>query len=312
MSDVFLVENFLEMLSAERSASANTLSSYKTDLLELLKFATNSNLNIEHCSDTDLNKYASYLSSTKNYKSSTLSRKISALRSFFTFLVSDGIRADNPALGLELPKKERNLPKALSYEDILKLLNRSSPSDSPEKLRDNAILHLLYSSGMRVSELTNLKMSSIERGNVSNDDSMVINIKGKGNKERLVVINDSALIALRKYLSVRFKLLKGHKNDYLFPSHKKKGEVTNISRQRVHQIFKQLANEVGIDPDLLSPHKIRHSFATHILQNGADLRVVQELLGHSDISSTQIYTKVANEQAQKLVLEKHPLAQKSS
>jgi len=298
------------MLSAERSASKNTLDSYKLDLSEFLKFTINQNLSIETCSEIELGKFITHLGGSKNYKASTLSRKISSLRSFFQFLVSDAVRMDNPALGIELPKRERNLPKALSYEDICKLLEHSAKESSTEKLRDHAILHILYSSGMRVSELINLKLSSIEKDNVSNDNdhTKVINIKGKGKKDRLVVINNKALDALGKYLGVRYKLLKGHKSDFLFPSHKQSGEITNISRQRVHQIFKELAIATGIDPALLSPHKIRHSFATHILQNGADLRIVQELLGHSDISSTQIYTKVANEKAKKLVLDKHPLA----
>lgn len=296
------------MLSAERAASENTISSYKLDLLEFFNFCSKKNIDVEHCIESDLNDFVSHISRTQNFKPSTLSRKISCLRSFFQFLVSDDIRKENPALALELPKKEKNLPKALNYDDIVKLLKCLEDNKNPEKIRDNAIVHILYSSGMRVSELINLKMSSIEKESLSEGSAKIITIKGKGKKDRLVVINNKANTALEEYLKVRLKFLRGHKSDYIFPSHKKSGEITHISRQRVHQVFKELAVETGIDPETLSPHKIRHSFATHILQNGADLRIVQELLGHSDISSTQIYTKVANEKAKKLVLEKHPLS----
>lgn len=296
------------MMSAERYASKNTLSSYYNDFKTLIEFLESKNDSLETCSQEILEKYVTQLSKSQLFVPSTIARKVSAIRSLFKFLVSDGIRKTNPALYLEIPKRQKSLPKALTLEQINSMLDELRKDSKPDSLRDLAILELLYSTGLRISELVALKISALQKNSANDSAQKVIIVKGKGNKERLVIINARANRAMESYLKVREHFLRKQKSDYLFPSFTKSGKIMPLTRQRVHQIFKQLAIKSGIDPALFSPHKVRHSFATHLLQRGADLRIVQELLGHSDISSTQIYTKVVNDKAKELVFSKHPLS----
>ncbi len=298
------------MISAEKSAAKNTVTSYKLDLIDLLSFLKNHKLQIETITQHELASYFVKLSE-KGLSNRTLARKISAIKHFFKFLCTDRIRKDNPTLYLDMPKQEKLLPKALSKTDVEIMLNSIDTSGGDEKVRDKCMLEILYSSGMRVSELILLKHSSIQNESINSDSHAAIIIKGKGGKERIIILNSSALQSLKVYLAIRPKFLKNQQCDYLFPSFNKKGKITHISRQRFHQIIKTIATNANINPELVSPHKLRHSFASHLLQNGADLRVVQELLGHADISSTQIYTKVLSEQAKNLVLDTHPLADKN-
>ncbi len=299
------LENFLEMLSAERNVSKNTLLSYKVDLEYFLKFLKGKNSSLEGC---DNKMFSSYLISlSENHLSSkSIRRKISSLRQFFQFLANEKIIQNNLTIDLEMPKKEQSLPKALAQDDVMKLINTSYLDKSVEGLRLTAMLEILYSTGLRITELVTLKMQSLQKTSTSLEQFMIV--KGKGGKERLVILNDQAVEALKEYLKVRLNIFKKNiTTDWLFPSLEKSGKVTHFTRQRFGQLLKELAIDAGTDPKKLSPHKIRHSFASHMLENGANLRVVQELLGHCDISSTQIYTKVLSENAKKLVFEKHPL-----
>jgi integrase/recombinase XerD len=306
------LENFLEMLAAEKNAAKNTISSYKTDLKDFLNFIIQINTTVENCDLTQLNKYIIDLSK-RGLTSKSIARKISSTRHFFQFLVNDKIIKSNPAINIEMPKRERNLPKALLLDEILKLLQTAYLNHSPEGVRLATMLEILYSTGLRISELVNLKLQSLRQNLHNQELENYIIVKGKGGKERLVILNDNAIAMLKKYITIRSTLLKKNiKTDWLFPSVTKTGKVSYFTRQRFGQLLKALAIQSGINPKKISPHKIRHSFASHLLENGANLRTVQELLGHSDISSTQIYTRVLSENAKKLIFEKHPLARKKS
>jgi integrase/recombinase XerD len=297
------------MMSAERSASNNTLYSYKLDLIDLLSFSSRNFISIVNFSTADILKYISSLDK-KKLSGRTLARKISSIKQFFKFLVTDKIRSDNPALYLEMPKQDKLLPKAISKDNVNEMLSTIITENNPEGIRDKCMLEMLYSTGMRVTELIQLKYSSIQKNIIESESHAAIIVKGKGSKERLVILNQSAIKSLSEYIKIRPYFLKGLQTDYLFPSFMKSGKITHISRQRFHQITKRIANDANIDAALVSPHKVRHSFASHLLQNGADLRIVQELLGHADISSTQIYTKILSKQAKDLVLDAHPLSKK--
>ncbi|CAL7959524.1 Tyrosine recombinase XerD [Alphaproteobacteria bacterium] len=308
---VFL-ENFLDMLLAERSASVNTITAYRNDIVSLINFLLARDLSIHDVNYNELVEYITYLN-VEHFANSTLSRKISAIRQFFHFLMTEHIRGDNPTSNIELPKRVRHLPKALSQQDINILLEAVYKDNSVEGIRNIAMLEILYATGMRISELVTLKMQMIECNAISKVILNRLLIKGKGGKERIVLLNDTAVVVLQKYLSVREYLIKssgGKKNDWLFPSLTKNKRVTHMTRQRFGQILKALAMANGIDPSIVSPHKIRHSFASHMLQNGANLRIIQDLLGHASITSTQIYTKVYDDKIADLFLNKHPLARR--
>ena len=309
MSSAFMLENFLEMLAAERSASYNTLYAYKNDIETFLRYISSKNYKIEELTISDIENYLASIKLQNNFSPKTISRKISSIRQFFSFLLSEGLISKNITRDIAMPKKPADLPKAMSRDEIESLLNYANSIKTPEGFRDAAILELLYATGTRITELLTLKLQSIHHGHCQNENTYYILIKGKGGKERIVLIDEIAIRSLSQYLTVRDKFIKkGQKTDWLFPSVNKKGKIDHLTRQRFGQILKEVALNGGLNPKNISPHKIRHSFATHMLQNGANLRVVQELLGHSDISSTQIYTKITNEHANKTLLSKHPLA----
>jgi integrase/recombinase XerD len=303
------IESFLEMLAAERSVSRNTIIAYQQDMLELFNYAKNEQKDLLCFNYFDLENYINSLGE-RHLAPKSLARKVSSLRQFYGFLLSEDYIKENPALNLELPKQPQNLPKALPQSEIEKLLLYAGQDKSREGIRNLALIELLYSTGMRISELILLKLSSLRDHAHENQGMYTLLIKGKGGKERLVILHFTAINALNSYLQVRDEFIKGQQCDYLFPSFSKSGEITHITRQRCFQLIKEIALQAGLSPDIISPHKIRHSFATHLLSNGANLRQVQELLGHADISSTQIYTKIANQQANDLVLNHHPLARK--
>ena len=303
------LEYFLEMLIAERGATKNTILSYKKDIEDLYYYFTKFDIELNKVTHDMLVNFIAELSK-KKLGAKTISRKISTYRQFFSFLISDGFINNNPASNLIMPKKPQSLPKALSTNVLNKLIEASMLDNSKEGIRSHAMLEILYSTGMRISELVTLEMRSLESFSYETDVNFLI-IKGKGNKERAVILNQAASIALKKHLKNREEFLKsGDKSNWLFPSYTKDGKIVHITRQRFGQILKELAKSAGIDSNIVSPHKIRHSFATHMLENGANLRIVQELLGHSDISSTQIYTKISDAKTKKLLLSKHPLANK--
>jgi integrase/recombinase XerD len=296
------------MLAAERTATQNTISSYRADLEKFFFFLDRKHINIVSAKYSDLVHYIDYLT-CHSFSASSIARKISCMRQFFSFLLSEDLRNDNPAELLSTPKKAICLPKALAENDLDVLFQALSKDDSSEGIRNATMLEVLYSTGMRISELVTLKIQCLEHNEKTDKITNTMVIRGKGGKERLVVLNDGAILKLSEYLVIRRDFLKKHKqqSNWLFPSAKKNGLLSHISRQRFGQILKELALQNNIDPNIISPHKIRHSFATHMLKGGADIKVIQELMGHASINSTQIYTKICSEDA-KAALQKHPLA----
>ena len=298
-----LIDRFLESLTAERGLSRNTQTAYQTDLLAMESFLTAARQNWLTARDQDwLNYFTSDIA--LNWTPATLRRKRSALRQFYRFLLSEKLRSDDPSTQIAAPRKARTLPKVLSEADIEKLLNVLTSFPVAEQTRLRALIELLYASGLRISELVTLPLLAIT------DSNNFMLISGKGGKERLVPVHELARDAVAEYLSIRAKFLpKNHKHAarFLFPSRGKNGHLT---RQRVFQLLKNLALQAGLDPQQMSPHVLRHAFATHLLRGGADLRVVQQLLGHADITTTQIYTHVADDQLRETVLQHHPLSRK--
>lgn len=308
MNSSYLLESFLECMIAERGVSANTVAAYRRDIKQFLGYAAAKKLNPISLERGDVEAFLSSLSKA-HMAASTSARKLSSLKQFFTFLYSERLREDNPTSTIETPKKGRSLPKVLSHEEVDRLLKTAQTIEGHEGGRMHVLLEILYASGLRVSELVTLKLSHLERNSdhPSGYNPFLI-VKGKGGKERLAPLNDRALSAITDYLKQRPYFLKGNEeSSWLFPSSSKDG---HISRQRFGQLLKELSVKSGIAPSKLSPHTLRHSFASHLLAGGADLRVIQELLGHADISTTQIYTHIANEHLQELVNTKHPLAHK--
>jgi integrase/recombinase XerD len=285
------IEQFLEMMLAERGVAKNSVLSYKRDLKDFQEFLTKNRLTELEVKDSDISKFILELAKS-GISPRSINRKISTLKSYFIFLVSENYTDYNPVLVVDLPRYNSKLPKFLSIDDIKTLLEYCKQDNTPDGIRLNAMIHLLYASGMRVSELVSLKMSDITSGSNCSTIRKSFLIKGKGSKERVIIINDQAKNALEKYLKIRnsFCLSKNSKsNSYFFPSHSTQGHMT---RQNFALLLKKASLNSGLDPDSISPHILRHSFATHLLENGADLRVIQELLGHSDISTTQIYMHV--------------------
>jgi integrase/recombinase XerD len=299
------VEAFLEMMSAERGAAVNTLASYQHDLDDLYSFLVSKKKSPTNAESSDLAAYLRQLDE-RGFAASSQGRRLSAMRQFFKFLYAEGLRADDPTAILDAPKKGRSLPKIMSEDTVTRLLERAAQEASepgPEqvsRLRMLTLLELLYATGMRVSELVSLPAK------VLGQEGRFLMIRGKGNKERLVPLSRSAIAALKAYGDAR-KLAAETAGDsaWLFPSSGKEGY---LPRQVFARDLKGLAARAGLKAAAISPHVLRHAFASHLLQNGADLRVVQELLGHSDISTTQIYTHVLEERLRETVETHHPLA----
>lgn len=293
------VESFLEMLVAERGIAANTLQAYRRDLEDFADFLGRRKRATDAASTADIRDYMAGLSRA-GMAASTSARRLSALRQFHKFLHAEGFRADNPCTVVDAPRRSRPLPKILSEAEVEKLLDTASALPGPEGARMLALLELLYASGLRVSELVGLPLAAVTR-----DTGMLI-VRGKGGKERMVPLTEAAIRAVAAYREDRDAFLKeGQKSAFLFPS---RGESGHLTRHRFAQLLKELANAAGIDPEKVSPHVLRHAFATHLLDHGADLRSVQQMLGHADISTTQIYTHVVEERLRRLVEQHHPLA----
>lgn len=297
--------DFLESISIEKASSKNTVESYKNDLQKFKEFLDKEGIEITDATTDDIRKFIASMT-TGSLEGSTIARKISALRQFFAFLYSEQIIKYNPAISIDLPKKRQNLPSVLSEEDVLKLLNTAYTDKTTHGIRNVAMLELLYASGMRISELTSLKLSHLQ---INNDYiKPYILITGKGDKERIIAINRKSISALKEYLQVRSSFTSKKEDQWLFPS--RQSNQGHITRQYFAKILKKIAIDAGINPKDISPHKVRHSFATHLLNHGADLRVIQELLGHKNVSTTQIYTHVANEKLKSTVEKFHPLSGK--
>jgi integrase/recombinase XerD len=237
----------------------------------------------------------------------TIARRISALRQFYGFLVSEGKRTDDPTSNIESPKQTRTLPKILSEEEVTVLINTAQKQGGPESVRLVALLEILYATGLRVSELVGLSLSAIGA------ESRFLTVEGKGGRERMAPLSEPAQRAMKGYMDIRHKFVTPERGDnqnkWLFPS--RTSESGHLTRQRFAQLLKELSRNANIDPDSVSPHVLRHAFATHLLKHGADLRSVQKMLGHADIATTQIYTQVVGEQA-KEATERHPLAVKAA
>ncbi len=301
------VEAFLEMMSAERGAAANTLQSYERDLEDARSFLRSRGTGLTDASTDDLRSYLSHLAG-QGFKSSSQARRLSALRQFYKFLYAEGLRTDDPTGILDAPKKARTLPKTLSIEDVTRLIGqaeaeaKSGNGDAMAKLRMHALIELLYATGMRVSELVSLPASVLAQ------NGRFLIIRGKGNKERLVPLSQAAIRAMRAYGEALQEEADGADSPWLFPSY---GKTGHLPRQVFARDLKGLAARAGIRVAAISPHVLRHAFASHLLANGADLRAVQELLGHSDISTTQIYTHVLEERLHDLVQNHHPLAKQA-
>jgi integrase/recombinase XerD len=291
-SDQALVDRFLDMLAAEMGASANTIAAYRNDLE---KAAEDLGANLGAASRDSLailgQKWA-------GLAASTVARRSSALRRFFRFLVDDGLRADDPSAALPQPKLQRPLPRVLSEADVESMFQAAgdkAASGEPLALRNMALLELLYGSGLRASEVISLPRAAVRPG------QPFLILRGKGAKERLVPISSRAESAVKAWLDNV-----PASSAWLFPGGKK-----HISRVRLFQLVREMAADAGIPPERISPHVLRHAFATHLLSGGADLRVLQALLGHADIATTQIYTHVDAARLVKLVNERHPLADRS-
>jgi integrase/recombinase XerD len=316
-SDAKLINLFLDMLAAEQGAGDNTLDAYRRDLTDFSEFLDRSGQNFAGAETEVLRNYLADLDA-RGFKSSSVARRLSAMRHLFRFLLNERIRSDDPAAILSGPKRGRGLPKVLSISDVDRMLTRAkelteqdvSPQQRLRALRLHCLLEVLYATGLRVSELVALPLSASRR------DARMIVVRGKGNKERLVPLNEASRQAMADYLAA-MEVLKPEKkksagsstssSKWLFPSF---GESGHLTRQHFARDLKELAGASGLAPRLVSPHVLRHAFASHLLHNGADLRIVQTLLGHTDISTTQIYTHVVEERLKSLVRDLHPLAEK--
>ena len=298
--DLHHLETFLEMLSAERGAAVHTLDAYRRDLLDYAGFLKKRNRSLTNGSAADVRGYLETLSSA-GLKASTQARRLSAMRQLHRFLVDEDIRADDPTSAVESPKRARPLPKVVTEAQTQSIIDAAASLEGPEAIRLLCIVELLYASGLRVSELVSLPLVAVS------GERRTILVKGKGGRERLVPLGAPAREAITAYLKVRARFLPKleRAQRYLFPSRGVEGYLT---RRRVGQLMKDLAVKAGVDPRKLSPHVLRHAFASHLVAHGADLRSVQQLLGHADIATTQIYTHVQDERLRKLVAEKHPLA----
>ncbi len=306
------LESFLEMMSAERGAANNTLISYERDLDDVHSFLKGRSVRLNEAGSDDLRAYLSHLAG-QGFKPSSQARRLSALRQFYKFLYAEGLRPDDPTGVLDAPKKARPLPKVLSVDDVSRLIDQAereagqSAGDTLARMRMHALIELLYATGMRVSELVSLPAS------VLSQNGRFLVVRGKGNKERLVPLSHSAIRAMQAYGQALAQDVAGRKepqpdSPWLFPS---SGKAGFLPRQVFARDLKDLAARAGIRVAAISPHVLRHAFASHLLANGADLRAVQELLGHSDISTTQIYTHVLEERLHQLVQNHHPLAKQA-
>lgn len=296
-SELVLVERFLDAAWMERGLSENTLQSYRHDLEKLVTWLQQRSMSLMTVTSFDLQAYQAWLLE-KEFKQTSRARMLSAIRRLFQYLTREKLRSDDPSSLLIAPKLPKRLPKDLSEQQIESLLEAPIVED-PLELRDKAMLELLYATGLRVTELISLTMEnmSLRQG--------VVRVMGKGGKERLVPMGENAIEWIQTYLEQGRPALLGEKSsDVVFPSKR----ARQMTRQTFWHRIKFYAQHAGIDSEALSPHVLRHAFATHLLNHGADLRVVQMLLGHSDLSTTQIYTHVATERLKQIHQEHHPRA----
>jgi len=308
--DQNLIELFLDMVAAERGGGANTLAAYGRDLQDFATYLAAKRRAVATAATDDVRGYLATLGK-RGFAATSVARRLSAIRQLYRFLSAEGHRRDDPAAILEGPKRGRTVPKILSIAQVDALLaaarraGEAAALSALERLRAarmTCLIEVLYATGLRVSELVSLPASAAER------EARMLVVRGKGDKERLVPLNENAKQAMRDYLALRAAASPqaGAGSKWLFPSF---GESGHLTRQHFARDLKALAAAAGLSAEAVSPHVLRHAFATHLLHNGADLRVVQTLLGHADISTTQIYTHVLEERLKSLVRDLHPLAQ---
>lgn len=309
------VDSFLDMLTTERGAALNTRHAYWRDLADVsLYLRAQRSKEIDAATTDDLKSYLQDLSNKIHVKGQnknqiavrTVARRLSALRQFYRYLISENIRKEDPTSTIDSPKQTRTLPKTLSEGEVDTLIKVAGEQGGAESVRLVCLLELLYATGLRVSELVGLPTAAIAEGN------QFIMVEGKGGRERMVPLSETAQKALSEYMNVRGQFVSGEESarqsKWLFPS--RTSDSGHLTRQRFAQLLKDLARAAKIEEDRVSPHILRHAFATHLLSNGADLRAVQKMLGHADIATTQIYTHVIGKKLKKTVEEAHPLAKR--
>jgi integrase/recombinase XerD len=301
------IEAFLDMMSAERGASRNTLDAYRRDLLAFDAELARRGAGVRGADREAVRKFLAGFAASGG-KASSQARRLSSLRQFYAFAYTEGWRKDDPTAAIDAPRKDKTLPKILSQRDVEKLIDaarafREKPKEkqTAEDVRLLCMVEILYASGLRVSELVTLPLAA------ARTRQGFLIVRGKGNKERIAPLNDAAKKAIADYLDVRAEFVRSKESKYLFASRGVEGFLT---RRRCHQLLKELAVKAGIDPKKLSPHVLRHAFATHLVEGGADLRSVQTMLGHADIATTQIYTHVASDRLKQTVASAHPLAKR--
>ena len=300
MHNHLILENFLEVLASEKGLAVNTRISYKNDILQFLVFLEKNKKKINEITPIDIEKITSKFT-TQGLEKSTISRKMSALSHFFIFLLEENMIKRNPINELDLPKQIKKLPKILSVDQVEKLIKSSREDQSINGIRLNTMIEILYATGIRVSELVEMKLSATYA------EKNFLLVQGKGNKERLVPISENTEDKIKDFLKIRNKFLNNDsESKWLFPS--KQSSKGHITRQRFNQLLQTLCERVNLNNIRISPHKLRHAFATHLLANGVDLRSLQQMLGHADISTTQIYTHVLKDRLKKLVSDNHPLS----
>ena len=305
-NDLNWIDSFLETIHAERNASQNTLQAYRRDLLAYVDFLQSKHLTLKRATRNDIEDYIVSLDA-QGLAQATRARRLSAIKQVYRYGFEERIITDDPSMQIKGPKTKRKLPNNLSEEDVNRMLDAAMHTGrNPfDRRRTTALMQILYATGMRVSELVSLPVASV-RG----DPEMLL-IKGKGGKERLVPLSAPAKMAIAAYLvdwdkTQELARLKGiGPSKFLFPSHGKLGHLTRV---RFYTLIKEICVTAGLDPTNVSPHTLRHAFATHLLANGADLRVIQMLLGHADVATTEIYTHVLDEKLKSLVFDHHPLA----
>ncbi|WP_440958986.1 site-specific tyrosine recombinase XerD [Oceanicaulis sp. LC35] len=300
------IDLFLDMMAAERGAARNTLDAYRRDLEDAAQRLGAQGVGLEDAQTRHVERFLSDLAAD-GLSPATAARRLSALKRYYRFLLKEGLRADDPAKTLSGPKKPRPLPKVLSESQVEALFDAADRIEGADGFRLRALLELLYAGGLRVSELVTLPLAAFARS------ERCLVVTGKGDKERLVPLTDSAIAAVEAYKAVRGDHLPARSvathalaSRYLFPS--RTAKEGHLTRERFAQMLKALTLEAGLDPQTVSPHVMRHAFATHLLANGADLRSVQSLLGHADVSTTEIYTHVLEARLKALVHDAHPLA----
>lgn len=300
--DTRLIERFLDARFAERNIAENTGLAYRSDLTALAIFLQQRAATLKNCARHDLEAWFQNLQES-GFRSTSAARRHSCVSQFYRFLLAEGIVAEDPSLHVVAPRHRRALPQTPSLDNVRSLFAHLSHRGA-EGLRLRLLLEIAYGSGLRVSELVSLEVGALSR------DPPVVTVLGKGGKPRSVPLLASAFRAFEAYLSVRERFIPKHRrgsSPYLFPSSARRGHLT---RQRFGQLLKQAAGQAGLDARALSPHKLRHAFATHLLAGGADLRAIQSMLGHADITTTQIYTEVMEQKLKDLVFQKHPLAKR--